>query len=377
MRQIRNAMQVNDNQPADGRIPELFFALIRCGIGTADTLPHQPTAKEWEELLDVSQKQAVVGIAYSGIERLPKEQHPPKQILISFFQASEAIRESNIRNNRISAAVSRKFAEDGFPCTILKGQGIAQLYPDPYRRTPGDTDIWLDGKSGRILNYVRKYFPACTPTYHHVNFPIKKGVDIEIHFTPSWMHNPFRNRRLQKFFTRESARQFSNIIATAEGNFPAPTLEFNRIYILLHIFRHIFQEGIGLRQLIDYYFVLDKGITPAEKAECKRMLKALGLSRFAAATMYMLKEQLGLAEEKLLLKPDVRRGKFLLTEIMIAGNFGKYDSRYAIVPKENELRHFLNSMQRTARLVSQYPSEAIWSPYFKAWHFFWRKHHSK
>ena len=61
---------------------------------------------------------------------------------------------------------------------------------------------------------------------------------------------------------------------------------------------------------------------------------------------------------------------------MLAGNFGKYDSRYAMVPKEKEFSHFVNSMRRTVRLITQYPGEVLWSPYFKIWHKIWRKRNS-
>ena len=258
---------------------------------------------------------------------------------------------------------------------LLKGQGLAQLYPTPNLRTPGDIDIWLDGGCDKILGYVRKCFPKCKPTYHHVDFPVKKETGIEVHFTPSWMHCPIRNRRAQEFFNSNAVVQFSNDITTPQGCFPSTTLSFNRVYILLHIYRHLFQEGIGLRQLLDYYFVLEKGFSQNERTECTKTLKKLGLTGFAAAATYILQEKFGLEREKHLVPPDKRRGEFLLREVMTAGNFGKYDSRYPLVSKENEFKHFLNSMQRTARLILQYPAETLWSPYFKIWHYFWRKRH--
>ena len=352
---------------------ELFFHLIRCGIGKQSKLPHSPNRQQWNALFDIAQKQTLVGIAFAGIKALPKEQLPPKNILFSWHNASELIKKENINLNKKCAAISKKFRQQGFGNCILKGQGIAQLYPEPALRTPGDIDIWLDGGYNRILEYVKKGFPKCRPTYHHVNFPIKKGVDIEIHFTPSWMHNPIKNARLQKFFTENAAIQFNNETRTAESCFPAPTATFNRIYILLHIYRHLFQEGIGLRQLLDYHFVLEHGFSQKEREECKKTLKELGLEKFAAATTYILQEKFGLESEKQIVPPDCKRGEFLLNEVMKAGNFGKYDSRYSIVSKENEFRHFLNSMKRIARLAFQYPGETLWSPYFKIWHFVWRK----
>ena len=366
---------VTNGHKASGPLTDLFFDLIQCSIGKKERLSRTPDAQEWAKLFDIAQMQTLVGITYSGIERLPKEQHPSKQILLGWHTSTELIKERNIELNRMSIAISGKFKELGFRNTLLKGQGLAQLYPTPNLRTPGDIDIWLDGGCDKILGYVRKCFPKCKPTYHHVDFPVKKETGIEVHFTPSWMHSPIRNRRAQEFFNSNAVAQFRNDITTPQGSFPSTTLSFNRVYILLHIYRHLFQEGIGLRQLLDYYFVLEKGFSQNERTECTKTLKKLGLTGFAAAATYILQEKFGLEREKHLVPPDKRRGEFLLREVMTAGNFGKYDCRYPLVSKDNEFKHFLNSMQRTARLILQYPSETLWSPYFKIWHYFWRKRH--
>ena len=81
---------------------------------------------------------------------------------------------------------------------------------------------------------------------------------MELHFTPSWMNGFADNKRLQKFFMEQVPVQFSNEIELPDisENINSPTIEFNRFYILLHIYRHLFGEGIGLRQLMDYYHVL-------------------------------------------------------------------------------------------------------------------------
>ena len=356
-------------------VTELFFALIRCGIGKEDRLPATPTPQEWQELFDIAKKQTLAGIAFAGIETIPKEQRPPKEILLPWYHLSQVIRKKNAELNSKSAAVSEKFRHEGFPNCILKGQGIAQLYPDPYLRTPGDIDIWLDGGDDKILPYVKKYFPQCEPTYHHVDFPISGELDIEIHYRPSWMYDPFKNKRLQEFFTDNAHKQFTNITETAEGEFPTPTNAFNRIYILLHIYRHLFQEGIGLRQTLDYYFVLSNTIPSEERQETTKHLKHFGVYKFASALMYVLHKTFKLDKEKMIAKPNAKRGEFLLNEIMTAGNFGKHDKRYDFVNKENEFRHFMNSMRRINRLTAQYTRETLWSPYFKTWHWFWRRKH--
>lgn len=375
---MKCAMQVDDNstgKKGGANIVELFFNLIRCGMGKCDCLSRAPGAVEWGELFEIAKKQTLVGIAFAGIERLPQEQRPPKDVLLQWYKMCMLIKKCNADLNRKCVAVSQKFRSEGFENCILKGQGLAQLYPDPTLRTPGDIDVWLDGGDKKAIGYVRRFFPECKPTYHHVDFPIALDLEIEIHYRPSWAYSPFANKRLQRFFSSVANEQFGNYVNTPEGAFPVPDLAFNRVYVLLHIYRHLFQEGIGLRQMLDYYYVLDKGFTVQESEECEKLLKVLGLKNFATATMYILKEKFGLENENLIVRPDARRGEFLLKEIMIAGNFGNYDSRYKIVSNESEVRHFLNSMKRITRLVAQYPSETLWSPYFKIWHFFWRKRH--
>lgn len=354
-------------------VVELFFALVQCSLGKRESLPASPSPEEWEEIFSIVQKQTMTGITFAAVEKLPKEQLPPKTIIFKWYSLTEIIKKKNIELNKKCAIVSEKFCNEGFRNCILKGQGIARLYPNPLLRTPGDIDIWLEGGADKILAYVRKFIRETKPVYHHVDFPITKDLDIEIHFTPSWMYSPVGNRRLQNYFQEKSDSQFKNTIETKEGHFPAPTLEFNRIYILLHIYRHLFQEGIGLRQMLDYYFVLSQGFTKQEREECAGMLKKLNLTRFASAAMYVLQTIFHLEDKNLLLPANREDGEFLLGEIMEAGNFGKYDKRYSIVSKENEAAHFANSMKRIFRLSTRYTSETLWSPYFKVKHFFWRK----
>ena len=351
----------------------IFFEIIQCGIGTRKQLSCVIPHSQWKEVYDLAGKQTLLGITFAGIEKLPTEQRPPKEILLQWFQYSEVIKRRNRLMNERAAKVSHKFRQEGFRNCILKGQGIAQLYPDPYLRTPGDIDIWLEGGSKKILEYVRRYTPESKPVYHHIDFPIIKDTEIEVHFTPSWMYNPIGNRRLQRFFKIQAESIYNNHAETIEGEFPTPTVLFNRIYILLHIYRHLFQEGIGLRQLLDYYFVLKQEVTDKEHKESIRMLDSLGLIKFTSAMMHIMKEVFGLDEKYMLLSPDKKEGEFLLNEIIKTGNFGYYDNRYKRVSKENEFAHFLNSLQRTRRLLFHYPGETLWSPYFKIWHFFWRK----
>lgn len=359
-------------------ITEIFFDLIKVAIGTlnANDFGHAPTEEEWEELYALANKQTLTGIVFDGITKLPAEKRPGKALIIKLHIACEQIKSNNRRMNHAAERVSQKFASEGFPNTILKGQGVAQLYPNPLLRTAGDIDIWLHGDKEKIISYVKGIVPDCKPVYHHVDFPVNNDVEIEIHFTPSWMNCYFTNRKLQRFFIEQQKQQPSNYVTTAEGDtFPAATNSLNRIYILQHIYRHLFHDGIGLRQLLDYHMVLCSGFTQKEKEDTQTTLKKLRLIGFAGACMYVLRRVFGTKEEYLITEPDEEQGEFLLNEIMLAGNFGKYDKRAHISTDDSEIYTFTRRVRRNLRFIKYHPTEVVWTPLFKIWHFFWRMKH--
>gem|GEM_PF-4950724 len=229
--------------------------------------------------------------------------------------------------DRRTEELSRLFREAGFANCILKGQGAARRYPKPEWRQCGDIDIWVQGRREDIIKFVRSKCSCGEVVYHHVGARFFQDVPTEVHFTPTWMNSPLRNRRLQAFFDTQAPKQFSNIVEGKEFN--APTAEFDAVFMLVHIYRHLFSEGVGLRQLFDYYWTL-LALSPQGRATASGQLRTLGLRRIAASVMYVLQKVFALPEEMMLAAPDRKDGEFLLNEILISGNFGKGDNRLQI-----------------------------------------------
>ena len=236
---------------------KIFFDFLRFCIGSAKEIPDSLKEADWKELYAIAQKQALLGVLFYGIRRLPKELAPEQKLLMQWMVMAEQIRKQNIRLFQDSVKVCQNFENEGFANCILKGQGNALLYPDPYMRTPGDIDIYLSGGRKKIMKYVDQVCPNQVMRYHHVDFPVMKTA-IEVHFTPSYMFCPIHNRRMQKWFEVVMGEQCAHRVSLPDGygEIHVPTASFNVIYILSHLYRHIFTEGIGLRQLLDYYYVV-------------------------------------------------------------------------------------------------------------------------
>jgi len=355
----------------------IFFDFLRFCIGTTSEIPASVKDADWKVMYGIAKKQALIGVLFHGIQQLPKELAPDGDLLMTWMGMAQRIKQQNSRLFMDSAKVCKNFKDAGFRNCILKGQGNALLYPNPYMRTPGDIDIYLNGGRKRIMEYVDKVCPNQVMRYHHVDFPLIK-TPIEVHFTPSYMFCPWHNRRIQRWFGKVMDLQCSNVVTLPDGfgEIAIPTTSFNVIYILSHLYRHVFTEGIGLRQLIDYYFVLrNTDCNIANKSVLQRELKHLGLWKFAQAVMYVLYETLGLPEEKMFVPIDVYEGRFLLSEIMQGGNFGQFDTRLGSKENESKLHRYLRMSLRNLRFVKHYPTEALSEPLFRTWFALWKKIH--
>ena len=373
---------------------KIFFDFLRFCIGSAKEIPGSLKEVDWKELYAIAQKQALLGVLFYGIQRLPKELAPEQKLLMQWMVMAEQIRKQNIRLFQDSVKVCKNFENKCFANCILKGQGNALLYPDPYMRTPGDIDIYLSGGRRKIMKYVDQVCTNQVMRYHHVDFPVMKTA-IEVHFTPSYMFFPIHNSRMQKWFKKVMDLQCSNVVTLPDGygEIHVPQVSFNVIYILSHLYRHIFTEGIGLRQLLDYYFVLVKwhadltNLTDSNKRlpqmtqintdldALRHKLKYLGLWKFVQAVMFVMKEVFGLSEDRMIAPMDEKEGRFLLDEIMRGGNFGQYDDRMGSKVGESKIHRYFRMNLRNLRFVKHYPTEALSEPLFRTWFAVWKKIH--
>lgn len=428
---------------------------------------------DWRQLYSFATKQTIIGICFDGIRRL-SEEYPEelkknpieRDLLMTWMGVSQQIRRQNMKVNGVAAKLYSMLREDGLRCCILKGQGNALMYPNAYSRNPGDIDVWVNASHEQITEYAKKHFELGDDIrYQHIETSVD-GVPVELHFFPGIMNNPIYNARLQKWFKRNVDLQCSNVVSLPDGigEIAIPTTAFNVVYQLTHLYHHFFDEGIGMRQIIDYFLVVNdfsknvfldtdffesprpslakEGSTfspspsssgsgdvtaPSRCSEplrskdggaskpspdcagwdrrdvigdiasdasvssafttdssastalvvVQRELKYLELWKFAGAVMYVLKEVLGLAEDKMIMPMDEKRGRLLLAEILNGGNFGRHFSKYGGFTHQSMGKKYILKIWRNMHFVRYYPAEALCEPLFRTWHFFWRMKNKK
>lgn len=352
----------------------IFFQLLRYSIGASGEFPNIISNSDWKYIYSLSAMHSLSGVVFYGIQKSGVK--PPFELLMQWVADSEVIRIRNELANKTTLKVSQFFEKRGFRGCILKGQGNTLNYPDPYIRTCGDIDIWLEGGREKIMNMVDERWPDLLVRYHHVEIPEVDGIPVEVHFFPSYMHAPWRNKRLQKWFEEQTERQFANHVTLPDTDkkISVPTKEFNVVFLLQHMFSHLFTEGFGLRQVVDYYYVLmEDGKRQME--DVSEALRYLGLWKFACGMMWVMREVLNLDEQHMIAKPDEKEGRFILSEIMQSGNMGHYDTRLGKTSREGVVHRYFRMTIRNMRFVKHYPEEALCEPLFRTWHFFWRLAH--
>lgn len=353
---------------------DLFFELIQVAIGRKTCLSHTLTAKEWETLYRMAESQAVLGICFVGVKRTKETQTGmPGHLFLQWLAMAAKILQRNEDMDKKTAEVWALLNNAGLDCAVLKGQGVAELYESTNEtlgmlRQSGDIDVWVKGGFDVVNDFVQKTQPTKDIAYHRFHYNMYADTEVELHHRPTLMRNLFDDRRLQRWCDSFGADTF---VMTGKG-FAVPSFEFNRIFILTHIYRHFLFEGIGLRQLMDYYYVLKASPLPPSAGENDiRLIKRIGMKRFAAAVMWVLGHVFGLEKEYMLCAPDAKEGQFILDEIMHTGNFGQGDRRYKGYGKMRRMaKHGMH-------LLIHYPSEVLWTPVWLMYHKVWKYRKTK
>lgn len=348
---------------------KLFSEFILIALGKRQTFRKSPSEKDWYNIYEEVEKQSLIGFCFTVIERLPNNQRPGMNLLMEWVGQTEKIKVQNKIVNKRTAEISLLFQKGGYRSTVLKGQGAALLYPYPEYRQSGDIDIWIDGDRNKVLEYAKSFGVVGSIDIKHVDFHCYEDVSVEIHFMPTWFYNPIINKRFRKWLSFVKNRQFNR----TDFGFSVPTIGFNLVYSLIHIYRHLFEEGIGLRQLMDYYYILIHS-TVEERRVAFAHLCDFGMFRFVAAVMYVQKNVFDLDESFLLCSPSNKYGRKLMDDIIRGGNFGHYNEKNQH-GYENRIQRGIRNIRHNMNILFDYPSEVLWSPVWKCWHWCWRKKH--
>lgn len=386
---------------------KLFFELIRVAIGNAVCLSNTPKAKEWQMLYEMAKKQSLVGICFAGVQRLQAQRQAPNSwgspegelLYLQWMGMAAKIQQRNDIVNQQCVDLQKRLSADGSRSCILKGQGVASLYHSLHSdlsllRQSGDIDIWIEGGLDKALAWAKIQGVVEKLNDHHFDLTLcddsskgtVKDIAIEVHYKPGTLLRRNKDKDYQKWIEQNASTQFDSTVTLSNGSvINAPTDAFNLIYMLAHMHRHLFSEGLGLRQLMDYYFLLQHALVDnsdwVEVCNVREIVRQesakLGLDRFASGILWVLGQAFGLSMIQMPWTPNQMVGEFLLEEIMRGGNFGHHDETYRLTQGASHGRRLMEKAVNGLRFVKLFPKECVWSTLDYVDSFFYRYKQSK
>ena len=196
------------------------------------------------------------------------------------------------------------------PYVILKGTAAAQYYPHPEFRTMGDIDIMTrrEDFDQAYQELLDNGYKVCKELDREISFS-KNGIIVELH------------RYFASLTDVSQARYMDELILNNITSSHVLPDMINGLVLLEHIDQHL-ENGLGLRQIIDWMMFVDKCLSDEKWNDFKKHAQAVGLETLAIVTTRMCEIYLGLPERKWCESGDKVLCKQLMDYIMACGDFG-------------------------------------------------------
>lgn len=349
------------------RACKVFLELVSCGI--TDSQPReeyfsQLTADEWESIYTLARRQTVCGICYKAFCRLPDRLLPPDGLLQRWVARVSAIESFNHAMGIAVTELVGLLRAEGLRPVVQKGLSVARFYSSPDLRECGDIDLWLrKDEFRRAIDTVRI---VASDLKSHPDGSISfvfRGFIIELHRRLINISNPFTARKIEKYSISRCDRNVN-----FGSGIPSPTPLLELLLITVHIMRHVFGTGVGLRHVCDYVSASYALSGLYDPIEFKQACSMLGISRWVAllndfSTEYLQADPTLLPPSGLK-RPGAISPSRLMKIIMEGGNFGHHpvSAGLSALPRRRGKFHTMRMILRRSRFAAAIaPREACWN----------------
>ena len=328
-----------------------FFALLRSGLW--NEVPERAPfdgGVDWEALYRLSFAQTVGPLVTDGVNRLPKEYLPAEPEHLDPFLGD--MMATAQRNRVLDSFIPKVFhALRGIPVVLVKGQSLAQDYPDPERRQPGDIDLLLPPSSYAAAKEI--LLPKATHVSKEDVQTLHQGmhfysVEVELHGSISTLMSRKLDRQLAELLKEQFAGRSLPTVTIGGAEIPVPEANFNAVYIFVHFLQHYWSGGVGLRQFVDWTTFVSVHKRDIHPVILEQRLEELGLLNLWKVFTGFAQEYLGCPAEKLPLaaRPKPRKNARIWRYVRRCGNFGKNQDR-----KRKEESYLVRKIHSLWRLV--------------------------
>ena len=329
-------------------------------------------AQEWEGIRQFASQQALDGIMPDALLFLSQGSMPSRTMKMQMIAMQLQVVKANEHMNDVLLEFTAELARRNIPYALMKGQGVASLYPNPLHRVSGDIDLYVPKQYYKEVNNVIKVYGGkkCYENRHHIVHSLR-GVVWELHHSVHYFQKDLRNVIFNRLMD-EAMAEAPVFAPVGKGMVRGLPATMNVLLLLAHMMDHFYCEGVGLRQLCDYALLLDREYANIDMGRLERALEELSMTRTYRVIGALCVRHLGLPPDRLMIAPTVADNSLadaIMKDCLKGGNFGRSDH-----PGRSTvwkwLRYYVRFLWRLIKFRNLCPSEALWWPLAKLYRLF-------
>ncbi len=308
-----------------------YFELLRAALW--DTTVSIDGEIDWEGVVQIAKFQSNVVLLADLASRMSEENKPSvdMQKKMQSLMRNNLFRQMHL--GQILAPSLKLLREHGIEPVVLKGFGLAVLYPNPTLRQIGDVDLFVG---------FAHFHEACTllrtlPGSYNWGEEVEVGRHYNIEFGQYSLevHRVSADIEDAKLYALYAAIEQDGLIdhpqrIKYEGlEISIPSKEFVVFFTFYHAWHHYLETGVGWRQLSDVTMALHSYYGQLDLDKLQQWITTMRVMKPWQTFGYLLVERLGLPEAEMpFYEASCRkRAQKLYRQIMNEGNF-KRDSSF-------------------------------------------------
>lgn len=347
-------------------VEQQYFALLRAALW--DTSVSVDGVIDWEGVMQIARFHSN-NVLIADVASRMTDSNKPSPLMLAQMQ-------SVMRNNmfhllqlrQILGSAVKILREHGIEPVVLKGFGLASLYPNPALRQIGDTDLFVG---------IANFHEACTllrtmPGSYNWGEEIDVGKHYNIEFgnIPLEVHRVSADIEDAKLYPQYAAMEQEGLIdhpqrIEYEGlELSIPSKEFVVFFTFYHAWNHYLETGVGWRQLSDVTMALHSYHGQLDLEKLRQWISIMRVMKPWQTFGYLMVDYLGLPElEMPFYDASCRnRARKLYRQIMKEGNFKRNSSCKRKKPRSrfwHKTHAFVSIFRDFFHHVGVFPAQAF------------------
>lgn len=342
-----------------------YFALLRAALWDAPVAVDGPI--DWKAVVQIAEFHGNSMLLADLAARMDDNGPTPQMLVkIQAILRDSLVHHLHLRQIMVSAV--KLLREHGIEPVLLKGFGLALLYPNPSLRQFGDIDLFV-GQSN--------FHEACAllrtlPGGYNWGEEIAAGKHYNIEFGPYPMEvhrvscdiEYAKEQAIYAVMEQEGLIDSPQRVDFEGFEISIPSKEFAVFFTFYHAWHHFQETGVGWRQLSDVTMALHAYHGQLDLEKLGRWLRSMHLMKPWQTFGYLMVDCLGLSQTEMPFFDAScrRRASRLYRYIMKEGNFKRANSFKHNSPKHrflHKIHAFIGIFVDFFHLVGVFPLHAF------------------